>query len=88
MTFYDDLLSGAREDPRELVRVDRDTDRAVVTLDDPAKLNVLSAPLVHQFKAALADLVADRAVRAVVITGTDPGFSASVCCPRSAPPGR
>jgi 2-(1,2-epoxy-1,2-dihydrophenyl)acetyl-CoA isomerase len=76
MTFYDDLLSAGRDEAERLVRVERESDRAVVTLDDPDKLNVLSAPLVHQFKAALQELVADRAIRAIVITGADPGFSA------------
>jgi predicted RNA polymerase sigma factor len=41
----------------------------VVTLSDPDKLNVLSAPLVQQLKAILEELVADRAVRAIVLTG-------------------
>jgi 2-(1,2-epoxy-1,2-dihydrophenyl)acetyl-CoA isomerase len=76
MTFYDDLLSSGREHADAVVRVERRTDRAVVTLDDPAKLNVLTAPLVQQLKAALGELVADRAIRAIVLTGADPGFSA------------
>lgn len=76
MTFYDDLISSGREHPETLVRVQRATDRAVLTLDDPDKLNVLSAPLVQQLKATLADLVADQSIRAIVLTGADPGFSA------------
>jgi len=76
MTFYDDLLSSGRDSSEILVRVQRGADRAVVTLEDPAKLNVLSAPLVQQLKAALETLLADRAIRAVVLTGADPGFSA------------
>ena len=76
MSFYDDLVSSGREHPDAIVHVDRGVDRAVVTLDDPAKLNVLSAPLVEQLKAALEGLVADRAIRAIVLTGADPGFSA------------
>jgi 2-(1,2-epoxy-1,2-dihydrophenyl)acetyl-CoA isomerase len=58
------------------VRVLRETDRAVITLDDPAKLNVLSSPLVQQLRGALEELCADRAIRAIVLTGSDPGFSA------------
>jgi 2-(1,2-epoxy-1,2-dihydrophenyl)acetyl-CoA isomerase len=76
MTFYDDLLSRALAHEEALVRVERGADRAVVTLDDPAKLNVLSAPLVQQLKAVLEELVADREIRAIVLTGCDPGFSA------------
>jgi 2-(1,2-epoxy-1,2-dihydrophenyl)acetyl-CoA isomerase len=76
MTFYDELVSSGREDEQPVVRVERGADRAVVTLDDPDKLNVLSAPLVQQLRAALEELVADRAIRAIVLTGADPGFSA------------
>jgi len=76
MSFYDDLVSGGREHPQALVQVQRGADRAVVTLDDPAKMNVLSAPLVQQLKAVLEGLLADRALRAIVLTGADPGFSA------------
>jgi 2-(1,2-epoxy-1,2-dihydrophenyl)acetyl-CoA isomerase len=75
MTFYQDLVTTGREHPQRLVRVERRADRAVVTLDDPDKLNVLSAPLVQQFKAALEALVADRAIKTIVLTGSDPGFS-------------
>ncbi len=76
MTFYDDLLATANQHPDRVVRVERAPDRAVVTLSDPEKLNVLSAALTLQLKAALQELAADRAIRAIVLTGADPGFSA------------
>jgi 2-(1,2-epoxy-1,2-dihydrophenyl)acetyl-CoA isomerase len=76
MTFYEDLVSGGREHSETMVRVERGTDRAVVTLQDAAKLNVLTAPLVQQLKAVLEELLGDRAIRAIVLTGADPGFSA------------
>ena len=76
MTFYDDLVAAGREHAATRPRCSAASDRAVVTLDDPAKLNVLSAPLVLQLKAALVELVADPAIRAIVLTGADPGFSA------------
>ncbi|MGO9791612.1 MAG: enoyl-CoA hydratase/isomerase family protein [Solirubrobacteraceae bacterium] len=76
MSFYDDLVAGGREHRATMVGVQREADRALVTLDDPGKLNTLSAPLVQQLKAALQDLVADRSIRAIVLTGADPGFSA------------
>jgi len=76
MTFYDDLVDGGRNSHEVRVRVERGADRAVVTLDDPDKLNVLSAPLVVQLRSALEDLVSDRAIRAIVLTGSDPAFSA------------
>ncbi|MGH2866042.1 MAG: enoyl-CoA hydratase/isomerase family protein [Solirubrobacteraceae bacterium] len=74
MTLYENLLTDP-DDSRTLVRVERSSDRAVVTLDDPEKLNVLSAPLTTQLASALEELVADRDIRAIVLTGTDPGFS-------------
>lgn len=66
------------EDPQapRRIRVERRGDRAVVTLDEPDRLNVLSAPLVRQLRRALEELVIDADVRSVVITGADPGFSA------------
>jgi 2-(1,2-epoxy-1,2-dihydrophenyl)acetyl-CoA isomerase len=63
------------EAPRR-IGVEHRGDRAVVTLDEPDRLNVLSAPLVRQLRRALENLVADSDVRSVVLTGADPGFSA------------
>jgi 2-(1,2-epoxy-1,2-dihydrophenyl)acetyl-CoA isomerase len=76
MTFYEELLADAAGQKAELVAVERGAGRAVVTLEDPAKLNVLSAALVTQLRSALEELAADPAIRAVVLTGADPGFSA------------
>jgi 2-(1,2-epoxy-1,2-dihydrophenyl)acetyl-CoA isomerase len=76
MTFYEDTVRRGLEESERFVSIERGADRAVVTLVDPAKLNVLTAPLVQQLKAALGELVAERSVRTVVLTGTDPGFSA------------
>src|SRR5271169_3098678 len=63
------------EAPRR-IRVEHRGDRAVVTFDEPDRLNVLSAPLVRQLRRALDALVADTDIRSVVLTGADPGFSA------------
>lgn len=78
MTALDhrELVADALAHPDEVVRVDHRGDRAVVTLDDPGRLNALSAPLTVQLKARLTELAADPDLRAIVITGTDPGFSA------------
>ncbi|OBB74711.1 enoyl-CoA hydratase/isomerase family protein [Mycobacterium sp. 852014-52144_SCH5372336] len=70
------VTSGDQADAPLRVRVEHRGDRAVVTLDEPRRLNVLSAPLVRQLRRALTDLDADPDVRSVVLTGTDPGFSA------------
>jgi 2-(1,2-epoxy-1,2-dihydrophenyl)acetyl-CoA isomerase len=76
MTFYDDLIADGDDEARTLVRIERAGDRAVVTLDDPDKLNVLSAGLTRQLRAALEALVAERAIRSIVLTGAGAGFSA------------
>ncbi|GAT12288.1 enoyl-CoA hydratase [Mycolicibacterium novocastrense] len=70
------VASGDEADAPPRVRVEHRGDRAVVTLDEPRRLNVLSAPLVRQLRRALTDLDADPDIRSVVLTGADPGFSA------------
>ncbi|MFL6083758.1 MAG: enoyl-CoA hydratase/isomerase family protein [Mycobacterium sp.] len=70
------VATGDDPDAPERVRVDHRGDRAVVTLDESDRLNVLSAPLTRQFRRALQALDADADVRTVVVTGADPGFSA------------
>jgi 2-(1,2-epoxy-1,2-dihydrophenyl)acetyl-CoA isomerase len=59
-----------------LVLVERDGAHAVVTLNDPEKLNPLSAPLTVGLRDTLTELAADESLRAIVLTGTDPAFSA------------
>lgn len=66
----------AAADGADLVLVDRQGSRAVVTLNDPDKLNPLSAPLTVALRRSLEDLARDESVRAIVLTGTDPAFSA------------
>ncbi len=72
---YQDTLSRAGEHDR-LVVVERDGGHAIVTLDDPERLNPLSAPLTLQLHEQLKILAADPSLKAVVITGRDPAFSA------------
>ena len=61
--------------PEELVLVDRPASGvAVVTLNQPEKLNALSFTLVDQLHAALDDLQADNGCRVVILTGAGRGF--------------
>jgi enoyl-CoA hydratase len=60
----------------ELVRVERDDGIAVVTLDRPDRLNALSASLISELRAVLADLRYDRDVSVIVLTGAGKGFCA------------
>jgi 2-(1,2-epoxy-1,2-dihydrophenyl)acetyl-CoA isomerase len=73
---YETMVGRAGDDARALVAVERDGVSAIVTLDDPDKLNPLSAALTVQLRERLAELAGDPAIRAIVITGRDPAFSA------------
>src|ERR1700744_2999629 len=70
------VADGDDPDAARRVRVEHRGARAVVPLDEPDRLNTLSAPLVRQLRRAIESLVADNDVRSVVLTGADPGFSA------------
>lgn len=54
----------------------RDDGVAVITLNRPESLNAMSHPLMELLGAHLADVSADRAVRAVVLTGAGRAFCA------------
>jgi len=73
---YAEILAAARADERALVEVDRLGEHAVLRLADPAKLNVLSAPLTIQLLGATEELVADPTIRAIVLTGSGGAFCA------------
>src|SRR4051812_50162598 len=73
---YETMVRRGREAENEAVRVDVRAGRAVVTLVEPERLNALSAAVVRQLRDALESLAADPDVRAIVLTGQDPGFSA------------
>ena len=74
---YDEVVEASRADrERQLVAVAREGAHAIVTLDDPDRLNPLSAGLTIQLHDELAALAADPAIRAIVLTGRDPAFSA------------
>jgi len=76
MGVYQDLLREGDGATERFVEVARREHSAVVTLNEPERLNVLSAPLVRQAKEALTELAADPAIRTVVLTGAGRGFSA------------
>ncbi|REE96896.1 enoyl-CoA hydratase/isomerase family protein [Thermomonospora umbrina] len=71
---YAEVIEQARREERELVVLERHREHAVVRLDDPGKLNVLSAAMTVRLRETLATVLADPGIRAVVLTGTDPGF--------------
>ena len=67
-------------DPTVLLDTDTDSDRrkavAVLRLNRPAVRNALNAALVARLGTLLLELDDDRGVRAVVLTGSAPGFCA------------
>ena len=76
---YDQVVAAAEKqenDGRPLVVVERGGAHAIVTLDDPEKLNSLSAALTVQLHRELDSLARQPELRAIVITGRDPAFSA------------
>jgi 2-(1,2-epoxy-1,2-dihydrophenyl)acetyl-CoA isomerase len=76
MGVYEELVAQGDASDERRVQVERRGDRAIVTLDEPARLNALSAPMVIQLKRALSGLVGDPQVRSVVLTGAGRAFSA------------
>jgi 2-(1,2-epoxy-1,2-dihydrophenyl)acetyl-CoA isomerase len=75
-TYVETVAEARAASGEDLVLVERDGAHAVVTLNDPEKLNPLSAGLTVRLREALEELVRDEALRAIVLTGTDPAFSA------------
>ena len=61
---------------RPLVRVEVGGPVATITLDRPATLNALTVPMKLELLSALAQVEADVAVRAVVLTGAGRAFCA------------
>lgn len=62
------------DDPR--VRLERDGNVAIVTLDDPARRNALSLEVTVQLALAVEQAAADPTVGALVLTATPPAFCA------------
>jgi enoyl-CoA hydratase/carnithine racemase len=60
--------------------VERETTAGVTVLrmNHPRKLNGWTGPMLEALQAALADAGADRTTRGIVLTGTDPYYSAGV----------
>ena len=63
-------------DGDELVQLDQRGGVAMVTLNDPARRNVFSGPLVRALAAAMDRAECDEATRCVVVTGAGSAFCA------------
>jgi 2-(1,2-epoxy-1,2-dihydrophenyl)acetyl-CoA isomerase len=75
ISSYEEAVARASEEGDELVLVERDGAHAVVTMNDPERLNPLSAELTVALRRRLEELGGDESLRAIVLTGTDPAFS-------------
>jgi 2-(1,2-epoxy-1,2-dihydrophenyl)acetyl-CoA isomerase len=56
------------------VKRDRDGAVGILTLDEPATLNAMTPDLLGDLAAATAEMAADPAIRALVLTGAGRGF--------------
>lgn len=63
-----------RTEPR--VRLERDGNVAIVTLDDPARRNALSLEVTTQLAQAVNEAAGDPSIGALVLTATPPTFCA------------
>jgi len=71
-----DYVAALRREPRTLVRVERPrTEVAIVRMADEANHNALSGPLTVQLQDTLAEVIAERDVRIIVLTGVGDVFS-------------
>ena len=68
---YSQVVEEARAGGAELVLVAREGAHATVTLNEPDRLNPLSAELTVRLRDVLTELAADESLRAIVLTGTD-----------------
>jgi len=62
------------DEPR--IRLERDGNVAIVTLDDPQRRNALSLEVTTQLAAAVDEVARDESVGALVLTATLPAFCA------------
>ena len=62
--------------PQAAIAVERDGEVAVLSLSRPEKRNALSLEMMRELDAALAEIAKDAGVRAVILRGDGPAFSA------------
>ena len=68
----------ARQDEYQGFKVERDEHVALVTIDRPEARNALTAAMRRSFGRLLGSLDEEDRLRAIVLTGADPSFSAGV----------
>ena len=58
----------------QFVKLDRDGNVAILTIDDPGRRNALPLEVIEQIKAAVAEVSDDPGIGALVVTATPPVF--------------
>jgi 2-(1,2-epoxy-1,2-dihydrophenyl)acetyl-CoA isomerase len=76
-SIYNALLASGMDAEEGAVLVERPrANRAIVTLNEPERLNPLSAAVCVQLNGVLEDLEAERELRTIILTGNGAAFSA------------
>lgn len=73
---YQAIIDDARKKRGEWVLIERDGPIATVRMNDRESLNGLNGPLTVQLLDSLNEVIAEPEIRAIILTGTDPGFCA------------
>lgn len=73
---YRQLLKECEAETQRYVELTRDGPVAIVTLNNPKRLNSLTPTLCYQLHMTLRDAIADLDTRVVILTGNDPAFCA------------
>lgn len=75
-TYQDEVTQSGQVPPYQLVQVETADRLAIITMKDPDSLNAYSIRMTRELRYALAQTSGDPAVAAIILTGTDPAFSA------------
>lgn len=71
---YRQLLKECAAETQRYVELTRDGPVAVVTLNNPRRLNSLTPALCYQLHMVLQQAITDPDIRVVILTGNDPAF--------------
>ena len=64
----------------QTIRYEKQDQIALVTIDRPEALNALNSAVITELEQVMADLEADREIRAMILTGQGRSFVAAHCC--------
>lgn len=73
---YREMVASAASDKQQYVDVSRNGASATITMNNPKRLNSLTATLCYQLHQAIREITDDLDIRTVILTGADPAFCA------------